>query len=194
MQKKALPITLRLTTLPAFAALTVILIAGLSLVDLRSWRRTEAKDDDDVLQVLKREGPKGKVPISRDVPTLSEEEALKLLEETPSRACVSRLWPITKHRDRLFKALLSRDSPKEVRVYLLGAFLGASPEKALEASRAIVSEKDLGEGPLLLSAYEILSRNGRKEDLALFKERPGESYQLKTLREEYRDSLQKRAQ
>jgi hypothetical protein len=192
MQKKPLPITLRLTTLPAFAALLVVLIAGLSLVDLKKWRKGEATEDQDVLQVLKRESPKGTVPISRNIPTLSEGEALKLLDEAPTRAAVGRLWRIPKHRDRLFKLLLKEDLPKEVRVYLLGAFLKDSPDKALEAARSIASEKDLKEGPLLLSAFEILSRSGEKEDLKLFTARPWESHQLKTLREKCRDSLQRR--
>jgi hypothetical protein len=105
---------------------------------------------------------------------------------------VSRLWKERRHRERLFKVLLQEGTFEEVRLFLLGAFEREDRAKAVEAARSILAEKEVPEGPLLLTALEILSRHGGKHDLGQFAERPGETHQLKTLREEYRASLSER--
>ena len=189
--KSRMPISLRLALPPAVAALSVMFLAGLSLVDL-TWGRKHSEDERDRERRSALEPPpkKDPVPITANVPETSEEEALWSLQERPGRGAAQRLWPLVAHREALFQLLLSKTTLHETRLYLLGQFDGAMPKKAREAARAIVAEKDLPEGVLLVSAFEVLSRHGGKEDLPLFAERQGESHQLKTLREEYRDQLQ----
>jgi len=184
-------IFVRLLTAPAVAALAVVFLAGLSVLDLtRSRNAAEDEDERARREALKAPAKKDLVPIAANVPELSEEEALRSLKERPNRASVKRLWPLENHREELFGLLSAKGTPEEARLYLLGAFDEAAPKKALEAAREILKEKDLREGPLLLSAFEILSRHGGKDDLVHFSERPGETHQLRTLREEYRDQLE----
>ncbi len=192
--KPRFPLALRLSTLPAAACLAVAILSGLTVLDLARSRRGE-----DAEKAATSDAPppapcaNRKVPLAAGVPVLSESEALDVLKERPHRAAVARLFPIQRHREALFKILLSRESPEDARLYLLSAFAGADPAKGLEASRSIAAETDLEEGPLLLSALEVLSRNGEPKDLALFCERAGESTQLRTMREEYRDALRDRS-
>jgi len=191
--KLRFPLAIRLSTLPLAAVLAIVFLSGLTILDLVRDRGGEDLDNDKKRRpVLRDPTPEKKVPLTADVPGLSEEEALAILKDRPTRAAVARLWPLQGHRDTLFKVLLDPKSREEVRLFVLGKLEQTDPGKAVEAARAMASEKDLGEGPMLLSALEILSLNGRAEDIALFAERPGESHQLKSLREEYRDALQNR--
>jgi hypothetical protein len=185
---------LRLTALPAVTALAVLILASLSILDLTWGRRSAVEEGDRQLQKRFEEPPrKDLVPLTANVPLISEAEALAALRERPTRNAVKRLWAMDGHREALFRALLSRETPEDVRLYLMGAFDEAIPKKAVEAARVIVKDKDLPESPLVFSAYDVLSRHGGKDDLVLFTERENESYQLKTIREEYRDQAQGQA-
>src|SRR6266508_5005848 len=174
--KQKMPISLRLAFPPAIAALSVMFLAGLSLVDLMRSRNhvEEEKDGEGLLRTTAPAETRGFVPIKENVPELSEVEALERLRDRPSRAAVERLWGIEAHREELFELLLSKRTPEEVRFFLLWAFDESLPAKALVAARAIAAERDIPESPLIFAALEVLSRRGHKDDLALFAERSGE--------------------
>lgn len=188
LRRPSLP--LRLSTLPALAGLTVLTIAVLSLLDLR--KAPAPAPDSDTLLVLRRPPTEALVPRSRDVPTLSEAEALRSLAEHPGRAAIDALWAIAGHRERLFEVLLRAETPEGVRLHILGRFCREGEDQALEAARVIAREKDLSQGPLRLRAYDIIARLGSEQDLSLLEERPFELLQTKTVREGYLDSLKKR--
>ncbi len=182
---------LRLTAPPSLAVAIVLGLTGITLLDLSRKQTAEEGERDVAPRVQGTEGPvaKARVPLGQGVPELSEEDALRTLAKAPTWAAVARLWKERRHRERLFKVLLQEGTFEEVRLFLLGAFEREDRAKAVEAARSILAEKEVPEGPLLLTALEILSRHGGKQDLGQFSARPGESHQLKTLREEYRASL-----
>lgn len=189
-----LRLTLRLLAPPVLAVVTTVLLAALSLFELSgSGRQGRSEGEAQRAALLPEPERKPLVSITAGVPELSEGEALERLRGRPDRAALARLWPIEKHREALLELALSAKTSEEIRLFLLGAFESESPKKALEAARAVVREKEILEGPLLLSAFEVLARHGERADLALFAERPGESHQLKTLREEYRGTLERRS-
>jgi hypothetical protein len=181
---------LRLSTLPALAGLVVLTIAFFTCLDL--GKTPGRVEDSDTLQVLRRPRTEALVPRSRDVPKLTEREALEALAQHPGRAAIEALWPLEAHRQRLFEILLSAETPEEIRLLLLGRFERESEDLALEGARAIAGEKDLSQGPLRLAAYDIIARLGSAYDLSLLEARPFELHQTKTLREAYLDSLKKR--
>ena len=78
---KSLP--LRLSAVPAAAGLTVLLLSGISLVEMKEGRETDG--DEDKLQILERPKRENLIPRSSSVPKLSEEEAVRLLSERPGR-------------------------------------------------------------------------------------------------------------
>jgi hypothetical protein len=184
------PLLLRLSAVPLAAGLAVLLLSGISLVELNETRKADG--DEDTLQILERPNRENLVPRSTAIPKLSEEEALKALRERPGRAALEALWPSPAHRQRLFEILLAKDTAEEVRLHLLGRFWDVEPKRALEAARAIAGDDGVSQGPLRLSAYEVLAREGEESDLFLLHERPHELHQTKTLREGYRDSLHER--
>jgi hypothetical protein len=184
-----LAIPLRLSTLPALAALTVLLIAGLSTWDLLFRKR----GGEDGIPILRSPPREGLVPRSRDLPELSEKEALDILKRGVGRAAVMRLWKEPTHRERLREILLSKETREEVRLWLLGRFAAEEPRSALEAARAIAAEASTPQGHLLSSAYEVLSRHGAAEDVRLFTEREFEHEQTRASREKHRDTLRERA-
>jgi hypothetical protein len=189
---------LRLSTVPAAAGLSVLLLAALSLLELREEEeRLQGERGGkppvavpDTLEVLERPGPGIRRSIEPE--ELSEEEALRALETRPSRAAVRRLLDSREHRARLQDVLLSEETPEEVRLYLLGRFEEEEPFTALEAARRIAEEGGSSQGPLLLSVYEILATFGEDEDLALLRERPLELPQTRARREEERLRLRER--
>lgn len=184
------PLLLRLSAVPVAAGLVVLLLSGISLVDLREAR--EAHGDEDKLQILESPHRENLVPRSTAIPKLSEEEALKALRERPGRAALETLWPRADHRQHLFEVLLEKDTPEELRLYLLSRFWEEEPKRALEAARKIALDDKVSQGPIRLSVYEVLAREGDELDLLLLHERPFELHQTKTLREGYRDSLHER--
>ena len=184
---KSLP--LRLSAVPAAAGLTVLLLSGISLVEMGEGRETD--EDRDKLQILERPKRENLISRSSSVPKLSEEEALLALRERPGRVAIEALWPSSVHRERLFEVLIAKETPEEVRLHLLGRFWDEEPSRALEAARAIAGS-DVSQGPLRLAAYEVLAHEGDELDLLLLHERPFELHQTKTLREGYRDSLHER--
>jgi hypothetical protein len=185
---RRLRLPLRLSTLPALSALTVLLIAGLSSWDLLFEKRGR---EDGLLP--ERPAREGLIPRSSDVPELGEKEALDLLDRGPAHAAVMRLWGEPAHRGRLRERLLSRDTREEIRLWLLGRFAAEEPRAALEAARAIARETSTPQGHLLSSAFEVLSRHGGAEDLSLFSERESENHQMRASREKHRDALRERA-
>jgi hypothetical protein len=182
------PLLVRLSAVPIAAGLAVLLLSGISLLELRDAR--DGEGDGDELQVLERPR-RDLVPRSAAVPRLSEAEALAALRERPGRAAIEALWPAVAHRERLFEVLLAKDTAEELRLHLLGRFWEEEPKRALEAARTIAGE-EISQGPLRLAAYELLAREGEELDLLLLDERPFELHQTKTLREGYRDSLHER--
>jgi hypothetical protein len=205
-ERSRLSIPLRLTGLPALAAAVVLLLALLTVSDLGRSSRSAGpaieeegpseEDPGDELSVLERRAKRLEVPLSEGVPQLSEEEALEALADRPlttarMRAAVMRLWPLSAHREKLHALLLEKRTPAEVRLLLLTLFRKVSLPKALDGARAVAREEELPESPLLLGAYEILARHGEARDLELFGPRAGESHQLLTLREGYRDELRR---
>jgi hypothetical protein len=179
--------------LPAAAVLAVLILAGMSLIDL-IWSRRSGPGTPPTsgTPVLSRPEKAPLVPHSRDLETLSREEAIEALKERPRTAPVARLLREPGERDRLFALLKKKDTPEEIRLLILGHFAADDPEKALDAARAMAHEEELSQGPLRFQVYEILARHGGEPDLALLDERPFEHHQTRTLREGYRDSLKKR--
>lgn len=188
----------RLIVLPGLAALCVGAIAILSVSDLKSVSdvngplKTAEPEDTEALQVLRSHRNAEPVPRTTEVPKLSEPAALKALEEGPQRAAVAALWPMSQHRDRLLKLLLSHETQEEIRLYLLSALEAESPKRAAEAARSILAENDLSQGPLLLAMYEVLWRTGEEKDLFELADKPFELHQTTTIREGYRASLHDR--
>ena len=192
--KPRLSAPLRFGALPALAAATVVLIAGLTLVDLsRSLfvDSTRAPPPAGPLAPVPADGCRA-TDVSREVPDYTEEEALEALGDYPTRGAVARLWPLSRHRERLYELLLARKTSEEIRIHLLGAFETADAERALEGAREIVDEEGLSEGPLLAQAMEVVSRLGGEGDLELLVDRPHESHQLRSLREKYREAIRRR--
>jgi len=188
-------LVLRISMVPAVAGLAVVFLSALTILDLGRNRRREEEGMEAKRQMVLPAAASGeRVPINENVPEITEDEALEVLKDRPTRAATARLWPMKAHRGTLFRILLDRGAPPEVRILLLGSFEHEDPAKALEAARSIGGEEGQGEGPLLFSAWEILSRFGDRSDLLLFAERSGESQQQKAIREERRDALRERAE
>lgn len=196
--KTELSVPTRLSALPALAALTVVLLSALTLIDFaRSF--TEADPAGVTVE------PGGLAPevrcreedrsdsLSWDVPEYGEAEALGLLEGAPSRAVVASLWPYERHHERLFELLLEERTAPGIRLFLLGSFARDDRARALEAARGILKAREQRSETLFLAASDVLSRYGVPEDAELLCARPGESHQLKTLREEYRAALCERS-
>jgi hypothetical protein len=193
MATRRFPLPIRLSTLPAAAALAVAVLAGLTLIDLARGHRQDEEDLKAAKEsFMAAPSDTKRVPLTEDVPALSEDEAEAILKDRPTVAAANRLWPIPTRRGALFDVLVAKTSPEEVRLHLLAGFEEAEAAKALQAARSIVAEEEQREGPLLFSAYEIVSRLGEAKDERLFAERPGESNQAKSMREEYRNALRDR--
>lgn len=190
--KPRLNLPLRLTALPSLAGLVVVMLSFITVFELSDAIREATQGP--------RAKAKKEVPTSpqAQTPNLSETEALRLLGErrdAPGKIlALERLRLEPAHEEDLFRELLRRDTPAEARLRLLSFFKECLKERALEAARALLKEKDLTHEILLSAAFELLAKGGAKEDLSLFSERPGEDHQLKTLREKYRDELEKRTE
>ena len=184
---------LRLAALPVVAGLTVLIVAGISMLDIGENNKKEQKSPEETLLVLRRHKRQGVVPRAERVGALSEREALERLEvRGPRRAAVDRLWPGPKHRERLLALLVAKETSEDIRLHLLGLFREAAPSSAVQAARAILGKQDLSQGPLLLAAYEVVARYGKVDDLVLLSRRPDELQQTRVTREQYRALLNRR--
>jgi hypothetical protein len=187
-------IILRLALLPAAAAVVVIALSGITIRDLGDARiagRRDAAPERKLIEKNESRAP-ARVPLDHGVPELSVEEALGLLDEGAPPPAVDRLWSLAEHREGLVRLLFKKDTPAEARLYLLERFEAEAPRLVLDAARSILKDPDLQAEPLILAACEILSREGDLDDLALLEERPGETHQLKSTREQRRDELRHR--
>jgi len=180
---------LRLSTLPAFSGAVVLLLAVVTTLELRDAIREAA---GKTTASPRRRGGRPEPPPQ----ALREAEAQRLLGEAPDAAtkiaALESLRGGAEHRERLYAEFLRRETPAEARLRLLGFFEEVEPERALEAARAILKDETSRHEILLLSALEIVAARGRRDDLVLLGERPGESAQLRTERESCRVELQER--
>ncbi len=180
----------RLLIPPAVAALAVLILAAGTLLDILAARKP-AGERAVPEQAAPAPAPK-RVSMAANIPALTETEALGIIETSPTKAALLRLWPAPAHRERLFRLLLAKETEPELRLHLLGAFATENQRLAVKAARALAAEPGLPLGELLLSAFELLARLGEEEDLFLLGERESEPYQFQTLRSRYRILLHDR--